>query len=670
MSALHPRGAGARALAGARTGDESFLAAVAERADLLPAHVAIAVEVVALAPPGTSPRTLGLLVLLVIDAVRRGSTHLPIAGKRARAALRSRATALEITDADLRALERVLDELVGTKADPGAQLGLLGDRTFPLAPLCGQPGDRTPLVVDANGIALARLESEERQLGALLSSRRGALASAEDVEAAVARIERTPLDDRGSKLDATQAKAVRAALSHPLTVVTGGPGTGKTSIVVAILRALVRLPSAPVAAAGIALSAPTGKAADRLRAAVDAALDRAGRASDDAALDAKLRAGLPEARTLHRLLGYHAGSDRFRHHEGNPLSERLVVVDEASMLDVGLFRRLVLALRDDAVLVLLGDRDQLPSVDAGAVLADLVRAADGGAGSVALARLETSHRMREDDPAGAHVLSVARRVRDGVLPPLASTPLTEAAITSSDGLTSLPGVSLALLDRPDALSRFADRWLDAELVRRGDAVERVLTLDETGFGLAPESMELVRSLLSRTQEARLLCVTRGAGLRTGADRINEYLSARYRRALASRGAWLPLEPFVVTRNDYERGLFNGDGGLVVAAAQAGAAPRLYFALERRGGVALHPEADVAHLVERGWALTVHRAQGSEHDTIALVLPDADVPGLLTRELVYTALTRARKSAVVVGSHTLLGVAAARPNERTTALRVT
>ena len=115
---------------------------------------------------------------------------------------------------------------------------------------------------------------------------------------------------------------------------------------------------------------------------------------------------LPPPRTLHRLLGYHAGSDRFRFHEGNPLAERLVVVDEASMLDVGLFRRLALALREDAALVLLGDRDQLPSVDAGAVLADLVRASESGAGSVALAVLETSHRMREDDPAGAHVLSV------------------------------------------------------------------------------------------------------------------------------------------------------------------------------------------------------------------------------------------------------------------------
>lgn len=681
---VHPSGAGAHAMAvrarpGAPPDLEDFLVGLSARADLAVAHVAVALEVVALAPGSASRRTLTLLLLLVLDEVRRGSTHLPIAGARARDALRRRCAELEVPEADVRALERVLLELLEKKA--GGQLALgLGDADtrLSLSPFVGRAGERAPLVLDGAGLAPARLEAEERELGALLSARRAVLAPAPAIEAALSRTASARLDARGATLDATQVAAVRAALSHPVTVVTGGPGTGKTSIVVAILRTLARLPGAPVAAAGIALAAPTGKAADRMRAAIDGALGRATAEDGDAppaerAIDATLRAELPEPRTLHRLLGYHAGSDRFRHHEGNPLAERLVVLDEASMLDVGLFRRLVLALGDDAVLVVLGDRDQLPSVDAGAVLADLVRAAEGGAGALCLATLETSHRMREDDPAGAHVLSIARALRTGAAPPLSDAALAPGAIARADDPRALPpGVSLLPTAAPGALARFADAWLDAELDRRGTLALRTLALEPDRLVLAPADETEVRALLVRTSEARLLCLTRGPGLRTGAERLNEHLSARYRARLdlGGRSRLTALEPLVVGKNDYERGLFNGDTGLVVSAAAPGGPPRLFLAAEKRGGIALFLLDDVEHLVERAWALTVHRAQGSEHDAIALVLPDADVPGLLVRELVYTALTRARRTATIVGSHAMLALAAGRTSERTTALRVT
>jgi exodeoxyribonuclease V alpha subunit len=170
--------------------------------------------------------------------------------------------------------------------------------------------------------------------------------------------------------------------------------------------------------------------------------------------------------------------------------------------------------------------------------------------------------------------------------------------------------------------------------------------------------------LTHAHAARLLVVTRSAAQRTGQDAVNAYLGARHARRIgrAATAAMLPGEPAVVIANDYGRSLFNGDTGLVVAAPEG---PVL--ALVQRGAVRRLPLADVAHLVERAWALTVHRAQGSEHDRVALLLPETDVPRLLTRQIVYTAVTRARRAVTIVGAPDLLAAAAARNDERTTGL---
>ena len=230
----------------------------------------------------------------------------------------------------------------------------------------GRPGDRRPFILDGRFLYQQRLLACEERLAAALRGRRdGApLASDAELEPALHAIATgAPAAPTAEQLD-----AVRAALRGRLTVVSGGPGTGKTTIVLAILRALLRLGVAPEA---LALAAPTGKAANRLEEAIQLGLRRL---APLAAPDTELERACPPAQTLHRLLGWSPRRGAFAHHQNNRLAQKVIIVDESSMIDLSLMERLVRAVADDARLVLLGDADQLPSIEAGAVFRDSVAA--------------------------------------------------------------------------------------------------------------------------------------------------------------------------------------------------------------------------------------------------------------------------------------------------------
>lgn len=625
------------------------------RADLGEAQAHLAWELARLCPGLSEDEHLALvaIALLTQEALSRGSTRVSCEPT----VLTEQARAIGFGAPACAAIGGVL-----ARAHTLAE----GD---PITRIFGRAGDRRPLVLDGDHLYQERLYALERRLAALLSSRveRDHLEQ-EGLAAAMRELASRPA---GSVvLTPEQEEAVRAALSSPLAVVSGGPGTGKTSIVVAILRAAIATGTAPTS---IALAAPTGKAADRMRRSIEAALAHI---DDPLEGDRALRAALPRPMTLHRLLGYSPSRGGFLHHADNPLSERLVIVDESSMIDVFLMERLASSLLPSARLVMLGDAEQLPSVAAGAVFRDL-----GRAGRVPSVVLTKSHRMDPSRPEGFNVLSVAAQINAGKVPPLVAgrerdgllLPADASALGMLTGLPSDPdllgGVFLYEPEGPLDRERFVDFWY-THRARGPHAISRLATdtwpRDEGR--IAERARESLEVLFTHVERARLLCVTRSEARPTGVEAINASL---HRRAADDRrvsGALLLAgEPVLVHRNDYERGLFNGDQGIVLFTAAEGEGPVPSAVFRKDDGFVAHPIEAVRASIELGYATTVHKAQGSEHDQVVLVLPETDSPRLLTREIVYTAITRARRSVLVVGSPELLARAAARRVERSTGI---
>ncbi|MFQ6392768.1 exodeoxyribonuclease V subunit alpha [Nocardia sp. KC 131] len=428
-----------------------------------------------------------------------------------------------------------------------------------------------------------------------------------------------------------QRLAAALGATHWTTVVAGGPGTGKTHTIARILalldahqRANPKLP-----ALRIAMAAPTGKAAARLQEAVREQAD---------SLD------LPEltAATLHRLLGWQRGrTTRFRYHEFNRLPYDVIVVDETSMVSLTMMSRLLAALRPDTRLVLVGDPDQLASVDAGAVLADLVagpvvgepnpvldivlgadsvESVTAGENSEALSSLERT-RMR-----GGIVRLTRGRRFGGKIAELA------VAIRAGDADTALEllraGGQELSLSAPDSTAP-----VRADIVRAAREVT-VAALDGDAAGA-----------LKALESHRLLCAHRQGpfGVERWDRMAAEWAAAGGAGPETYQAPWYPGQPLLVTANDHEARIYNGDTGVIVrmpdgslrAALQRGSEPYL-----------VHPTQFPA--VVTVFAMTIHRSQGSQYDTVSVVLPEPEST-LLTRELLYTAVTRARRHVRVIGT---------------------
>lgn len=584
-------------------------------------------------PPGLGDedrRALALLALLVLLAAQEGHTRLALEGPGAEGTAAWTA------------------ELLGR----GASLSELLARPA-LAQAWGPAAARKPLVFGSSTdgrawLTTLRLEEAESRVAAVV---RGRLAQASEAPRLAEALFTHPVT-----LSPEQRAAVAQAVAAPLTLVTGGPGTGKTSIVVAILRAAVHAGLAP---GDIALAAPTGKAAQRLGESLRGTLARI--TAPDAA-DKALLAELPEPQTLHRLLAYLPARSAFRHHRQNPLPHRLVVVDESSMVGLELMDGLLQALAPEGRLVLLGDAGQLPSVEAGAVFRDLVGALPGAA-----VRLTHSYRMDPSDPDGRSVLGTAHALREGRAGELEAPGL----LAWRDGLADLTGHGAEGLEaNTPVLKAFLADWMNHEILAQPSfaaAAERIYHPGPEGWG--PGETEALEALFRTHERARLLCPLRsGAGLQ-GVEGLNLHLHARLQASTAP-----PLErdlgfyagePVMVRANDYRDGLFNGDQGVVVKAQQADGVHQLVVFRARDGfrGLPLRP---LRAQLEWAYALTVHKAQGSEFDRIALVLPDHAGP-LLTREVVYTALTRARHAATILGTRAALAAACGATGFRNTGL---
>ncbi|MDV3130120.1 exodeoxyribonuclease V subunit alpha [Mycobacterium sp. 21AC1] len=409
-----------------------------------------------------------------------------------------------------------------------------------------------------------------------------------------------------------QREAAKVALSQGLTVLTGGPGTGKTTTVARLLALLAEqaaLEGAP--RPRIALAAPTGKAAARLQEAVQLEVDR---------LDAVDRARLTglQATTLHRLLGSRPDtSSRFRHHRGNRLPHDVIVVDETSMVSLTMMARLLEAVRPQTRLILVGDPDQLASVEAGAVLADLVE----GLGDRGVAALRTAHRF------GESIGALAAAIRSG-----------DASAAVEVLAAGGEHIEWVRTDAPDRLREIlvphALRLRQAAAL--GDASTALATLDEH----------------------RLLCAHRRGpfGVAQWNRQVQRWLTEETGEPLWA--SWYAGRPILVTANDYGLKLYNGDTGVTVATPDG-----LRAVI---GGVGSFATGRLSE-VETMHAMTIHKSQGSQATEVTVLLPPED-SRLLTRELFYTAVTRAKTRVRVVGTESEVRAAIQRQAVRATGLR--
>lgn len=512
----------------------------------------------------------------------------------------------------------------------------------PASPAIGGPGDYLPLIRDGKRLYLHRYYQYETMIVHHLAARmerHDGCPAPEQLRRAMTDYGYFPTNG-GNDIDWQQVAAAMAALNN-FAVISGGPGTGKTTTVAKVLGVLIRM--GLVAPGRVAIAAPTGKAAVRLQEAI-------GKAKSKLGCDA-----IPDrTSTIHRLLGVIPGRPAFRHNRDNLLPVDLVIVDEVSMIDVALMARLLDAVPLRAKLVLLGDKDQLASVNPGSVFGDLCGAGDIDDFSPAAAALLTQATGfavaagKNVTPIQDHIVGLRRSYR-------------YAADSRIGRLAGRINAGRA----EEALQVFAQRGAgDAAFFPPAAMEEELGTLIRDHYGLYLREMEVEKIFAAFDRFRIFSAVRRGP---YGIAGINSFVE----KMLGRQGIIDPVgnasyhgRPIIVTRNDYSIRLFNGDTGIVLHDREEDRL--LAFFPSPDGGFRKFPPSRLPEH-ETAFALTVHKAQGSEYDHVVVVLPPGNVP-VVTRELIYTAITRARKSVTVFAEHGSFSEGVARQAKRMSGLR--
>jgi exodeoxyribonuclease V alpha subunit len=517
-------------------------------------------------------------------------------------------------------------------------------------------GDDRPLHLEGTTLYLDRLWADEQLVAADLLHRAGDLASGVDTD--LLRAGLAELYNEDDDPDPEQRMAAATAVLRRVSVVAGGPGTGKTTTVARVLALI----DAQAAASErrpplIALAAPTGKAAARLEEAV-----RTDAAAMPIDAERRGRLGALEGRTLHRLLGFNPGNrTRFRHNRLNRLPHDVVVVDETSMVSLSLMARLLEAVRPDARLVLVGDPEQLASIEAGAVLGDIVGPAARGFCMRPAARRQLEEVTGRAVPAGeagdgsvfGDGIVVLRRVhRHGDAIAALARAIRHGDADEAMAVLEAGDSNVEWIDADAASASSPERLAD---VRRLAVDTGRTVIESARAGRAREAIDALGSF-------RLLCGHRRGpeGVATWMDHVENWLRSEV-EGFATGTDWYVGRPLIVTENDYGLDLYNGDTGVVIEA-QGG---RLVAAFERRGTIAEVSPTRLA-AVDTVYAMTVHKSQGSQYKEVAFLLPSTD-SRILTRELLYTAVTRARERLIVVGPEEPIRAAIARPITRASGL---
>jgi exodeoxyribonuclease V alpha subunit len=418
----------------------------------------------------------------------------------------------------------------------------------------------------------------------------------------------------GAAQNADQRSAAEFALRHRLCIITGGPGTGKTTTVAVILALLIEFAKKDHLL--ISLAAPTGKAAARLQESIIGQKQKL-------PIPAPVKEKIPEdAGTIHRLLGTRYGTPYFRHDAEHPLVADVIVLDECSMIDAALMAKFMNAVGPETQLIMLGDKDQLSSVEAGAVFSDLCNA-----GLPCVKQLAHSYRFGSASGIGA----LSRAVNDGD---------ADRAVAVLSG--GYPDIGWEAFQGPDEYARA----LDARLLTGYRAYLESATIDEA---------------FTRLREFKILCAVReGPYGVAGVNRAAEDVFVREGLIGNKTGMWYRGRPLMITENDYGLSLFNGDVGIIWPDADEGGMLMAFFEGGEKGLRKIHPSMLPPH--ETVFAMTVHKSQGSQFGHVLTILPPEE-SAVVTRELLYTALTRAESAVQLWAPEKILRQAAARRTVR-------
>ncbi|MES2018942.1 MAG: exodeoxyribonuclease V subunit alpha [Pseudomonadota bacterium] len=526
--------------------------------------------------------------------------------------------------------------------------------------LVGELDFDQPLVLDGERLYLRRYWRDETLVAQAIRER---ARSVRDVDTVLARswLDILFASDRRGESPDWQKLACAVALRGSVAIITGGPGTGKTYTVARLLALLFAL--APDAARQrVALAAPTGKAAARLKQSIDKALTELADKVGGALPLRELTARMGAARTLHSLLGARHDTRAFAHNKGNPLDIDVLIVDEASMVHLEMMASLLDALPQGAVLVLLGDKDQLASVEAGAVLGDLCRDAQAGGYTAATVDYALAA-SGEAIPVDFHGVAGALAQQTVMLRQSRrfGGPIGQLALAVNGGDAA----------RAEAVLRAGGdlRWIEHAhqhhaVQLAADGYASYLGLICAGPG-ADEHLDWVRAVLAAFESFRILCAVREG--EWGVGGLNDAIEVRLDAAglIKRRGEWYIGRPVMITRNDYGTGVFNGDIGLTLADPARAGSLRVYF---MEGEQVRSVLATRLRHVDTAYAMTVHKSQGSEFRHTVLVLP-SEGGAMIARELIYTGITRASAQfTLVTAGSSVLADAIGRRTQRASGLR--
>jgi exodeoxyribonuclease V alpha subunit len=562
----------------------------------------------------------------------------------------------------------------------------------------------TPFVLAGDRLYLQRYWRYEQQIKAFIANcqmqdakRQQQLSS--DGEAVLLQQQvKTTLDLLFSESQANpdwQRLACALAATRSFAVITGGPGTGKTTTVVKLLLLLQHL--AGEQKLHIELAAPTGKAAARLSESIANTIAKlSGR---EALVNLPWQSVQRQAQTIHRLLGTVPGRQAFRHHQGRPLPLDVLVVDEASMVDVELMSALLQALPKHAKLILLGDKDQLASVEAGAILGELCKEAQTGGYSVDTAMqlaaltgqtipaafitehaaaleqhivmLRTSHRFAATSAIGQFAAAV-NSGNEGLVQQLFTAICAAKSPASSEAMPGAVSAQMAPFcsNLSAELAYFSPlqqpRWLN-ELVLGASEQQGLWPLFRQLQQPLPDADAQATALLALLGQFQILCAVRQGPF--GVEYINQQIELllRQQRLISRQELWYAGRPVMISQNDYSTGLMNGDIGICMSVIAEGR-EQLKVAFASSEGIRWFLPSRLP-VLETVFAMTVHKSQGSEFTHAVLILPDLINP-VLTRELLYTGITRAAKRFTLVASDLkVMYRAIAQPTERRGGLRL-